>query len=163
MSPNDERVKALEQAYAQFAEIDSKSLLKKHLTQQVFDALKTRVTNSGSTLMDVIQSGLKNPDSGIGLYAPDQHAYDVFSALFNPVIEEYHINFTSDDVHPDLDWGEPEQLGDLDPEGQFVISTRIRCARSVNGYPLNPTMTEAHYIDLEAKVYIDRIERSIVT
>ncbi|XP_043512682.1 arginine kinase-like [Frieseomelitta varia] len=152
MNPNDERVKALEQAYAEFAKIDSKSLLKKHLTQQVFDALKTRVTNSGSTLMDVIQSGLKNPDSGIGLYAPDQHAYDVFSALFNPVIEEYHINFTSDDVHPDLDWGEPEQLGNLDPEGQFVISTRIRCARSVNGYPLNPTMTEAHYIDLEAKI-----------
>ncbi|XP_003402706.2 arginine kinase-like [Bombus terrestris] len=152
MNPNDKRVKALEQAYAEFAQIDSRSLLKKHLTQQVFDTLKTRVTNTGSTLMDVIQSGLKNPDSGVGVYAPDQNAYDVFAALFDSVIEEYHINFTSSDVHPDLDWGEPEQLGDLDPEGQFVISTRIRCARSVNGYPLNPTMTKSHYLDLEAKV-----------
>ncbi|OAD52723.1 Arginine kinase [Eufriesea mexicana] len=152
MSPSDERVKALEQAYSEFAKIDSKSLLKKHLTQQVFDMLKCRLTNAGSTLMDVIQSGLKNPDSNVGLYAPDQHAYDVFAALFDPVIEEYHGDFTSTDVHPDLDWGEPEQLGDLDPEGRFVISTRIRCARSVNGYPLNPTMTEAHYRNLEAKV-----------
>ncbi|CAL7944540.1 unnamed protein product [Xylocopa violacea] len=152
MSPDDERVKALERAYAEFAEIDSRSLLKKHLTQQVFDTLKSRLTNAGSTLMDVIQSGLKNHDSNVGVYAPDQHAYDVFAPLFDPVIEEYHAGFTSNDVHPDLDWGTPEDLGDLDPEGQFLISTRIRCARSVDGYPLNPTMTEAHYRNLEEKV-----------
>lgn len=152
MNPDDKRVKALEEAYSEFEKIDSKSLLKKHLTQQVFDALKCRLTNAGSTLMDVIQSGLKNPQSNVGLYAPDQHAYDVFADLFDPVIHEYHGDFTSTDVHPDLDWGEPEKLGDLDPEGLFVVSTRIRCARSVNGYPLNPTMTEDHYRDLEAKV-----------
>ncbi|CAK9810697.1 Arginine kinase [Anthophora quadrimaculata] len=152
MSPDDERVKALEKAYAEYMEIDTNSLLKKHLTQQVFDTLKTRITNQGSTLMDVIQSGLKNPDSHVGIYAADQHAYDVFASLFDPVIEEYHGDFTSNDVHPPLDWGTADDLGDLDPSGEFVISTRIRCARSVDGYPLNPTMTEAHYMELEREV-----------
>ncbi|XP_076664401.1 arginine kinase [Andrena cerasifolii] len=152
MNPNDEKVKALEEAYAKFAKTDSTSMLKKHLTQEVFDQLKTRMTRNGSTLMDVIQSGLMNPDSNVGLYAADQEAYSVFSALFNPVIEEYHGNFTANDVHPQLDWGNPEELGDVDPEGKYVVSTRIRCARSIEGYPLNPTMTADHYINLEKKV-----------
>ncbi|XP_017795754.1 PREDICTED: arginine kinase-like, partial [Habropoda laboriosa] len=152
MSPDDESVKALEEAYSEYMKVDSESLLRKHLTQQVFDTLKARVTNTGSTLMDVIQSGLKNPDSHVGLYAADQHAYDVFAGLFDPVIEEYHGDFTSNDVHPPLDWGTADELGDLDPEGGFVISTRIRCARSVDGYPLNPTMTETHYTELEREV-----------
>ncbi|XP_076231671.1 arginine kinase [Calliopsis andreniformis] len=152
MSPDDERVKALEEAYSKFATTDSGSLLKKHLSQSVFDKLKSRMTSSGSTLMDVIQSGLANPDSGVGLYAPDQQAYDVFADLFDPVIEEYHGDFKREDVHPELDWGSPEELGDLDPDGKYVISTRIRCARSVDGYPLNPTMTAAHYQELEQKV-----------
>ena len=37
---------------------DCKSLLKKHLTKEVFDACKTRKTAMGATLLDVIQSGL---------------------------------------------------------------------------------------------------------
>lgn len=105
--------------------------------------------------MDVIQSGLVNPDSNVGLYAADQQAYDVFKDLFDPVIEEYHGDFKHDDVHPQLDWGKPEELGDLDPEGKYVISTRIRCARSIDGFPLNPTMTATHYEELEKKVYKD--------
>ncbi|XP_078049741.1 arginine kinase [Augochlora pura] len=152
MNEADERVQALETAYAEFAGIDSKSLLKKHLTRPIFDRLKVRMTSNGSTLMDVIQSGLKNPDSNVGLYAPDQPAYDVFDALFDPVIEEYHGGFTAEDVHPQLDWGSAEDLGDLDPDGKYVISTRIRCARSVNGYPFNPTMTISHYQQLEKQV-----------
>lgn len=36
---------------------DCKSLLKKHLTKEVFDACKTRKTAMGATLLDVIQSG----------------------------------------------------------------------------------------------------------
>ncbi|KAK8762474.1 hypothetical protein V5799_026259 [Amblyomma americanum] len=36
---------------------DCKSLLKKYLTKEVFDKLKTRKTAMGATLLDVIQSG----------------------------------------------------------------------------------------------------------
>ncbi|KAJ4448726.1 hypothetical protein ANN_00117 [Periplaneta americana] len=48
----------LEAGFAKLAASDSKSLLKKYLTKEVFDNLKTKKTPSfGSTLLDVIQSG----------------------------------------------------------------------------------------------------------
>jgi hypothetical protein len=48
----------LEAGYAKLAASDSKSLLKKYLTKEVFDNLKTKKTPTfGSTLLDVIQSG----------------------------------------------------------------------------------------------------------
>ena len=34
-------------------------------------------------------------------------------------------------------------------QGKYVVSTRIRCGRSVQGYPFNPNMTEQQYIELE--------------
>ena len=37
---------------------------------------------------DVIQFGVENLDSGIGIYAPDAEAYEVFADLFDPVIGE---------------------------------------------------------------------------
>jgi len=40
----------------------------------------------------------------------------------------------------------------VDPEGKFVKSTRVRCGRSLEGYPFNPCLTEAQYKEMEAKV-----------
>lgn len=78
----------LEAGFAKLAASDSKSLLKKYLTKEVFDNLKNKKTPSfGSTLLDVIQSGLENHDSGVGIYAPDAEAYTTFAELFDPIIE----------------------------------------------------------------------------
>merc|ERR1712212_733182 len=121
------------------AATNCKSLLKKYLTQGVFDQLKTKKTALGATLLDVIQSGVENLDSGVGVYAPDAEAY----TLFAPLIEDYHVGFTQKDKHPDMDFGDVNSLVNVDPEGQFVISTRVRCGRSMEGYPFNPCLTEA--------------------
>ena len=72
------------------------------------------------------------------------------SCLF--IIEEYHGGFKSSDVHPACDFGDPSQFGDLDPESKYVVSTRIRCGRSVQGLPFNPNMTEEQYAKLEVLV-----------
>lgn len=50
----------LETGFAKLAASDSKSLLKKFLTKDIFDSLKNKKTSFGSTLLDVIQSGEKN-------------------------------------------------------------------------------------------------------
>lgn len=59
----------LEAGFAKLAASDSKSLLKKYLTKEVFDALKTKKTPSfGSSLLDCVQSGeilTKNSHNGI--------------------------------------------------------------------------------------------------
>jgi len=134
------------------AATDCKSLLKKYLTREVFDKLKDKKTALGATLLDVIQSGVENLDSGVGLYAPDAEAYSLFAPLFDPVIEDYHVGFSQTDKHPAKDFGDTATLVDVDPEGKFVVSTRVRCGRSLEGYPFNPCLTEGHYKEMEAKV-----------
>lgn len=124
----------LEQSFQKLQSADDcKSLLKKYLTAEVFDNLKTRKTVLGATLLDVIQSGVENLDSGIGVYAPDADSYSVFSDLFDPIIEDYHGGFKKDDNHPKSDFGDLTSFVNVDPEGDFVISTRVRCGRSMEG------------------------------
>jgi hypothetical protein len=51
-------VKEIEDGYKTLqAHPECKSLLKKHLTREVVDALKNKKTSMGSTLYDVTQSG----------------------------------------------------------------------------------------------------------
>ncbi|KMY98550.1 arginine kinase isoform X1 [Drosophila simulans] len=143
----------LEEGYAKLAASDSKSLLKKYLTKEVFDNLKNKVTPTfKSTLLDVIQSGLENHDSGVGIYAPDAEAYTVFADLFDPIIEDYHGGFKKTDKHPASSFGDVSTFGNVDPTNEYVISTRVRCGRSMQGYPFNPCLTEAQYKEMEGKV-----------
>lgn len=116
----------LESGFAKLAESDSKSLLKKYLTKEVFDQLKTRKTSFGSTLLDVVQSGLENHDSGVGIYAPDAEAYTVFAEIFDPIIDDYHGGFKKTDKHPPKDFGDVDSFGNLDPTVSF-FSTFIIC------------------------------------
>jgi creatine kinase len=37
-------------------------------------------------------------------------------------------------------------------QGEYIISTRVRCGRSLQGYPFNPCLTEAQYKEMEEKV-----------
>jgi len=136
------------------AAADCKSLLKKHLTESTLNACKGRKTKLGATLWDVIQSGVANLDSGVGVYAPDAEAYTLFKELFDPLIEEYHNGFKPTDKQPPTDLGESHlaELVDLDPENKYINSTRIRCGRSLQGYPFNPCLTEANYKEMEQKV-----------
>ncbi|KAK6045604.1 ATP:guanido phosphotransferase protein [Cooperia oncophora] len=107
MTASPEVVKKIEEGYAKLqAAQDCKSLLKKHLTKAVVDKLKRKKTRLGATLLDVIQSGVENLDSGVGLYAPDAESYTLFADLFNPVIEEYHNGFKATDTQPPMDLGE---------------------------------------------------------
>ena len=62
---------ASEKAFAKFEKTKSDSLLKKHLSHKIFEMIKDKQTKFGSGVLEAIQSGLKNPDSGVDIYAPD--------------------------------------------------------------------------------------------
>lgn len=51
----------MEKGWSSLSASDSKSLLKKYLTKDVFDELKNKKTNFGSTLLDCVQSGKPIP------------------------------------------------------------------------------------------------------
>ncbi|XP_040064516.1 arginine kinase Pro c 2.0101-like [Ixodes scapularis] len=118
----------------------------------IFEKLKTRKTAMGATLLDIIQSGVENLDSDVGLCAPDAESHTLFAGLFNPVIEDYHGGFKATDKHPLTNFGDLSTLANVDPDDQFVVSTGVRCGRSLQGYPFNPCMTEAQYREREEKV-----------
>ena len=150
-----EVVKKIEEGYAKLqASPDCHSLLKKYLTKDVMDKLKDKKTKLGATLLDVIQSGVANLDSGCGVYAPDAESYQLFAPLFNPIIEDYHNGFKPTDKQPKVDLGDGKtsQLKDLDPEGKYIISTRIRCGRSLRGFAFNPCLTKENYIEMQNTV-----------
>jgi creatine kinase/arginine kinase len=130
---------------------DCTSLLCKYLTPAVYASLRDRVTANGFTLEAAIRSGVDNPDSGIGVYAGDLESYKLFGGLFDPIIEEYH-GFTTTDAHQsDLN---PSHLNapNPDPEGAYIVSTRIRVGRNVADLPLGPAISKAQRNQIESDV-----------
>ncbi len=107
-------------------------LVNKHLTRELFEYLKNRQTENGFTLEQAVKSGIDNPDSNIGLYAGDAESYRLFSDVFEPVISDYHSFCPDDRYHRDFS---ECHLPPPDPEGGYVVSTRIRLARNIARYP----------------------------
>lgn len=133
------------------ADVDSKAMLKKFLTKEVLDELKSLKTKFKGTLLDCIQSGLETLDAPIGVFACDPDAYVVFASLFNSVIEELH-GFKQNHRQPAIDWGEACNLPELDPEGDKIISICLHCCRSVENFPFAAIMSVEHFEEIIAKV-----------
>ncbi len=118
------------------------SLMAKHLNETIFKQLKDKTTATGYTLAQAIQSGISNPDSGIGIYAGDNDSYQVFAPLFNPIIEEYHGFDTTSNHQSDL-LSKLDNTANIDPNNEYILSTRIRVARNLQGFPLGTNISNS--------------------
>jgi len=127
------------------------SLLSRFLTRDIFDALVDKTTSSGFSFQQVINSGVANLDSGIGVYAGDEESYTVFAALFDPVIAEYHGFGKTDSHRSNLNANDLDAT-DLDPAHEYIISTRIRVGRNLAGLPLGPSISRQQRKNLETEV-----------
>ena len=70
---------------------EHQSLMAKYLNIGIFNHLKNLKSKNDFTLEKAINSGLKNPDSGIGIYAGDEESYTLFAALFDKIIDVKYI------------------------------------------------------------------------
>ncbi len=139
----------MNQATAPVFSDDSTSLLKKHLTPAVWEAIHRLRTRSGYSFDQLICSGVEQQDSSIGAYAGDEESYSLFASLFNPIIEEYH---GSAGPHPDSDFS-AESLPDLSEAARSqIISTRIRVGRNLRGFPLGPGISREQRLAVEDKI-----------
>jgi len=138
------------------------SLLRKHLDKELFDKLKDKKTKFNGTLNDCIRSGALNEKSHCGVYACDPDAYnpDTFGPLLDRVILDYHkcdkIN------HPSPNFGtdkEVDELGDLDPKNEMVLSTRVRVGRSHDAFPFCPVLTKEQRLEME-KLTVDNLNET---
>ena len=116
------------------------SLCQKYLPKDVYMWLQ-KTTKYGTSLVDCVKSGVENPDSIIGLYAPDSDCYDVFPEIFWPVISDYHkIDVFSLKAHHE--YGAPNDLPDFEPPyADDIFSVRIKVGRTLKNYPMGPKLS----------------------
>nr|ACP43444.1 arginine kinase [Meretrix meretrix]ACP43445.1 arginine kinase [Meretrix lyrata] len=147
--------KPVEDLWKELQKGNSKSLLKKHLTEDRYKVLKDKKTSLGGNLAQCISSGALHAGSKVGIYACDPAVYTdpEWKDLFSLVIQDYHTGNPNNNVkHPEPSFGTPEQidgLGDLDPTGYFVKSTRVRVARSHQGMPFPPAAKKEDFEKME--------------
>ena len=81
----------------------------------------------------IISSGFKHPESHVGVYTSGETTYEVFAPLLDKIIEKYHGHKKTDthDATTGFDLSKVSDLN-LDPEGKYVKSSRIRFARNLN-------------------------------
>jgi len=60
--------------------------LKRNLTEDIWNEYRDMSDSVGVTFKTMIFSGIKNQDSGIGLYAGSHDSYTTFNKLFDKVI-----------------------------------------------------------------------------
>ncbi len=127
------------------------SMLCKYLTPEVFDRLKDLKTANGFTLEQAINSGVQNIDSGIGVYAGDEESYELFAPLFDTIIEAYH-GFGKEDKHQSNLNPDDLNAPNPDPEGNYIVSTRIRVGRNVDNMPLGTAISKEQRDQVESSV-----------
>lgn len=143
---------------------DSTPLCAQVCTREVWDKYKDVVSSGPAkwTLARAINTGVMYPDSFVGCHAGDKESYDDFKDFFYPVIEKYHVGFSMD-KGSDLK-GTPSERMDPDrinveltgSAKDKIASTRIRLARNLSMFPLNPggsRETREEVIGLMKKVY----------
>ncbi len=127
------------------------SLLSRYLSKDLFNNLKNKKTLHGFTLFQAINSGVVNQDSHIGVYAGDAESYDLFSPLLNPIIDEYH-GFSLASTHTSDFNSSAPSVPNPDPNGQYILSTRIRVGRNIDGMPLGPAINRDQRIEVESRI-----------
>merc|ERR1711934_985280 len=102
-------------------------------------------TSTGITLAQCIKTGVDNPGhphiKTVGMTACDEESYEVFKELFDPVISARHNGYGADAKQPtNLEITSLSDT-DIDPEGKYVLTTRVRTGRSIRGFMLPPTIS----------------------
>merc|ERR1711990_152716 len=130
----------------------TKSSLSKNLSKEIWEEYKDQSCDAGVTFRTCIFSGIKNQDSGIGLYAGSHHSYTKFEKLFDKVIEQYH-GHTKEATHKSDMSSEGLTNVDFAPEDAAMInSTRIRVGRNLADFPLGPGVSKDQRLEIMNKV-----------
>lgn len=131
---------------------ECKSELKKCLTKEIWEEYKDKSCSQGVTFKTCIFSGVKNQDSGIGIYAGSHDAYKCFNKLFDQCITNYHKHGPDAKHTSDMTSEGIENADFSEEDAAMIKSTRIRVGRNLADYPLGPGVTKAQRDEIMAKV-----------
>jgi protein-arginine kinase len=122
------------------------SLSTKFCTPEIWEKYKDLKSSGPAkwTIARAINSGTMHPSSFVGCHAGDRESYDDFKDFFYPVIEAYHKGFSmekgSDLKGTASERMDPSKIAtELSEAAKAkIVSTRIRVARNLSMFPLNP-------------------------
>ena len=149
-----------------------KNLVANFCTKEIWDKYKdTKSTGkAGWTMARAINTGVMYPSSFVGCHAGDRESYDDFKDFFYPVIEAYHKGFSMTEGSS-LQGTASERMDPAkiteklsETAKSKIISTRIRIARNLAAFPLNPGGTKESRIaitELMQKVYDHIVDKSL--
>merc|ERR1712167_557875 len=130
----------------------TKSSLSRNMTKEIWEEYKDQSCESGVTFKTCIFSGVKNQDSGIGVYAGSHDAYTKFEKLFDKVVLDYHGHDKEAKHVSDMS-AEGLENADFTPEQEAMVnSTRIRVGRNLADYPLGPGVSKQQRLEIMNKV-----------
>nr|VZI34927.1 unnamed protein product [Spirometra erinaceieuropaei] len=129
---------------------DSRCISKKYLTPDTISTYEGKRTKFGTSLAHVLRNCAYNPRA-LCPRMGDAECYDTFSGHMDHVIRHYHRVHDSKISHPAPTFGDLNKLdfGNLDPSGEYVVSTRVRVGRSVQGYQFGTTINKEARLELE--------------
>lgn len=107
---------------------------------EMYANLCNKKTPMGFTFDHAIQAGVDAPHLGVGIVAGEAAAYDTFKEIMDVVIEGWHGYKPTDTHHSDMDFSKLVLDDALAKKfDEYVISTRIRSGRSIDGLALPPS------------------------
>ncbi len=126
------------------------SLMAQAMTREKFEILKNHKTKTaGWTIARAMNTGTCYPSSSVGCHAGDHESYTDFAKLFKSVIESYHKGYNLDKDKHVTDFEVTKISVDLSEQARSkIISTRIRVARNLDFFPLNPGGTQQSRLDI---------------
>ena len=110
--------------------------------------------NDQKRLRNIINTGIKNPNSQMGAYAMQADDYEHFSHQFDPMIRTFHAIAEGTAICQRNDWDTARtrcDLAKIDP-ALSRVSMRVRIARNFSIFPLPGAMSKNQRIDLEQMV-----------
>ena len=129
------------------------SLAAKFCTPDIWEQYKDSVSSGPAkwTIARAINSGVMFPHSFVGCHAGDAESYDDFKDIFYHAIQAYHKGFDIETTKHATDMDPSKITIELSETAQSkIISTRIRVARNLSMFPLNPGGTLESRLEVTA-------------
>lgn len=138
--------------YETFFPAGTKSALSRCMTKEIWEEYKDKSDDCGVTFKTCIFSGVKNLDSGIGLYAGSHSSYRMFNKLFDKVIQDYHGHGPMDKHISNMSSQGIRNAYFSPEDAKMIKSSRIRVGRNLQGFPLGPGITKAQREEVMRRV-----------
>ena len=138
---------------------NSDSLLKKHLSRDLWAQLKKKNTPKGGNIQMVVKSGVDRPQCEVGVLATDEESYKTFSDLFQPIVK---------DLHPRYDFRYTYKFEELQMEPfaqriqqslqlqealtEKITHFKLTAKRNFRSSAFSPLMTREQKLQVERKV-----------